>query len=101
MEKKKKQDNLLEHLNVIPYSDVTIGHRCGNMSPVPYINFDTDEIKEQKFKEYIDAVSNEVVSWDGKIKKEMEQRESENGMAFAETDITEGKDKNSIKACRS
>jgi len=90
----KKQDNLLEHLNVIRYSDITVGHRCGNMSPVPYMKFGDDQIKEQKFKEYIDAVSNEVVSWEN-IKKEMEQ--SENGMAFAETDITEGKDKIVLK----
>lgn len=89
----KKQDNLLEHLNVIPYTDVTVGHRCGNMSPVPYMKFE-DKKEEEKFKEYIDAVSNEVVSWEN-IKKVMEQ--SENGMAYAETDITEGKDKIVLK----
>lgn len=89
----KKQENLLEHLNVIPYSDVTVGHRCGNMSPVPYIEFGEDKVKEQDFKEYIDAVSNEAVNWE-KIKKSMEQ---DNWMAFAEKDITEGKDKIVLK----
>lgn len=89
----KKQDNLLEHLNVIEYADVTVGHRCGNMSPVPCVKFD-DEVKEENFKKYIDAVSNEAVSW-SKVKKAMEQ--SENGMSFAETDITEGKDKIVLK----
>lgn len=84
----QKQNNLLEHLNVIPNADVTVGHRCGNMSPVPYIEFGKDDIKEQTFKEYIDAVSNEAVNWES-IKKNM----SDNGIAFAETDITEGKDK--------
>ena len=90
----KKQDNLLEHLSVIPYSDITVGHRCGNMSPVPHIQFGDDAIKEQKFKEYIDAVSNEAVSWE-KVKRGME--ENENGISFAETDITEGKDKIVLK----
>jgi len=89
----EKQNNLLEHLNVIQYSDVTIGHRCGNMSPVPYIEFGDDQIKEQKFKEYIDAVSNEVINWEA-IKKYMN---SDHGMAFAEKDITEGKDKIVLK----
>ncbi len=89
----EKQNNLLEHLNVIQYSDVTIGHRCGNMSPVPYIEFGEDKIKEQKFKEYIDAVSNEVINWET-IKKYMNE---DNGMAFAEKDITEGKDKIVLK----
>lgn len=88
----RKQDNLLEHLNVIPYSDVTVGHRCGNMSPVPYIEFGKDEIKKQTFKDYIDAVSNEAVNWES-IQKDM----STNGMAFAETDITDGKDKIVLK----
>lgn len=89
----KKQNNLLEHLNVIEYSDVTVGHRCGNMSPVPYIDFSGDSEKEEKFKEYIDAVSNEVVSWEN-IKKNMSQ---DDGIAFAETDITDGKDKIVLK----
>lgn len=90
----KKQSNLLEHLNVISYSDVTVGHRCGNMSPVPYIEFEEGSEKEQKFKEYIDAVSNECISWKN-IQKMM--KSEDNGMAFAETDITEGKDKIVLK----
>ena len=89
----KKQDNLLEHLNVIEYSDVTVGHRCGNMSPVPYVDFGENPINEQEFKEYIDAVSNESVSWDN-IQKSMKH---DNGIKFAETDITEGKDKIVLK----
>ncbi len=88
----KKQNNILEHLKVIQYSDVTVGHRCGNMSPIPSIDFE-EEINEQDFREYIDAVSNEVISWD-KIKKYMNK---DNAMTFAETDITEGKDKIVLK----
>lgn len=89
----EKQNNILEHLNVIKNADVTVGHRCGNMSPVPYIEFDKDDIKERDFKEYIEAVSNEVISWD-KVKKSMNK---DNGMTFAENDITEGKDKIVLK----
>ncbi len=89
----EKQNNILEHLNVIQYADVTVGHRCGNMSPVPYIEFDKEEITEEEFKEYIDAVSNEAVSWN-KVKKYMYK---DNAITFAETDITEGKDKIVLK----
>jgi len=90
----EKQNNILEHLNVIKYSDVTIGHRCGNMSPVPYIEFDKDDVKEKDFKDYIDAVSNEAVSWE---KIQAIWKKDVNGIAFAEKDITEGKDKIVLK----
>lgn len=89
----KKQDNILEHLNVIKNADVTVGHRCGNMSPVPYIEFEEESIEEQEFKEYIDAVSNEAISWK-KVKKYMS---SDSAITFAETDITDGKDKIVLK----
>ena len=89
----QKQENLLEHLKVIPDADVTVGHRCGNMSPVPSIEFGENSIKEQEFKEYIDAVSNEAVSWDS-VKKQMNK---DNGITFAEPDIAEGKDKIVLK----
>ncbi len=89
----QKQNNILEHLKVIPDADVTAGHRCGNMSPVPSIYLEKGSCQEQYFKEYIDAVSNEVVSWDS-VKKYMN---GENGIAYAETDITEGKDKIVLK----
>ncbi len=89
----EKQNNILEHLNVIPDADITVGHRCGNMSPVPYIEFNDDVIQEQEFKEYIEAVSNEVISWDN-VKKDMDK---DNGITFAERDITEGKDKIVLK----
>jgi len=89
----KKQNNIIDHLEVIRYSDVTIGHRCGNMSPIPYIDFTKEEIEEEEFKEYIDAVSNEVISWN-MIKKYMHK---DNAILFAETDITEGRDKIVLK----
>ncbi len=63
------------------------------MAPVPYIEFEEDGIKEQQFKEYIEAVSNEAVSWE-KVKKSMQR---DNGIKFAETDITDGKDKIVLK----
>ncbi len=89
----KKQNNILEHLDVIKYADVTVGHRCGLMSPVPCMEFGENGVDEKQFKEYIEAVSNEAISWD-KVKESMSR---DNGIKFAETDITEGKDKIVLK----
>lgn len=74
-----KQDDILQHLKYIEKSDVTVGYRCGNMSPVPYI----ENIKEEDFKDYIDGVSNEAVSWE-KIK---DRKKEEVGISFADENI--------------
>ncbi len=76
-----EQNDILTHLKSIGKADVTVGYRCGNMSPVPYI--ENDILKEEDFKNYIDGVSNEAVSWD-KIKK-MERDKS--GISFADRNI--------------
>ena len=57
-----KQKNISEHLKNIINSNVTIGYRCGNMSPIPYIDFDL-EFRKRDLKVYIDAISNEAISW--------------------------------------
>lgn len=76
-----KQDDILQHLKNIENADVTAGYRCGNMSPVPYI--EKDQIKEEDYKDYIDGVSNEVISWDRikNMKKEV------GGISFADENI--------------
>ena len=64
-----EQNNLLEHLKYIDNCDITVGNRCGYMSPIPYVELGK-KIKEEDFKTYIEAVSNEAVSWEY-IKKQM------------------------------
>lgn len=58
-----EQENLSEHLKYIVDCDITVGNRCGYMSPIPYVKFE-EKIKEEEFKTYIEAVSNEAVSWE-------------------------------------
>ncbi len=85
-----KQNNILEHLKYIDKAEVTQGYRCGNMSPIPYIEYN-DKIQESDFKNYIDGVSNEAVSWE-KIKGKL--NEKNNGITFADKEIAiEGKAK--------
>ncbi len=78
-----KQENILQHLKYIEKSDVTMGYRCGNMSPVPYVEYE-DSFTEEDFKNYIDGVSNEAVSWE-KIKEK--RNNTDNGITYAEKDI--------------
>ena len=78
-----KQENIYQHLKNIEKSDVTIGYRCGNMSPVPYVEYD-EEFKEEDFKNYIDGVSNEAISWE-KIKEK--RNSTDNGITYAENNI--------------
>ena len=81
----KKQNNVLMHLKHIPRADVTIGHHCGYISPIPYIDYH-DDISEEDFKNYIEAISNEIVSWES-IKEKFEKY---NGVTYADEKIANG-----------
>lgn len=82
----KKQDNILQHLKYIENANVTTAHRCGYISPIPYVDY-KNEIKEEIFKEYIDTISNDIVNWNN-IKEKFEKH---NGVTFAEPEIANGK----------
>ncbi len=77
-----KQDNIYQHLKYIEKADVTMGYRCGNMAPIPYVEYDK-EFKEEDFKNYIDGVSNDAISW----KKIKEKRNEDSGITYAEKEI--------------
>lgn len=62
-----KQNNVEEHLKNIINSNVTVGYRCGNMCPIPLVEFN-NEFTKSDFKTYIQAVSNEAITWE-KVKK--------------------------------
>lgn len=79
------QENILKHLENIQNADVTIGYHCGYISPIPYVELG-EEISEEKFKNYIEAISNELVSWES-IKHKMIDN---NGVTFADKEIAEG-----------
>ena len=58
----EKQDNILKAINFTKNADVMMGHKCGYVSPIPYVELKED-INENLFKNYIEAVSNEAISW--------------------------------------
>ena len=82
-----EQDNVLAHLNSIENAEVTMGYRCGIMSPIPYVEFKNQD-QEDDFRKYIDAISNEAVSWD-KIKNRLKK---DNMITYAEEDIINKKE---------
>ena len=66
----------------------TMGYRCGMMNPIPYIQY-TDVIKEEDYKNFIDALENEVISWD----KIQEMRKNTSSIAYADPEIARGEKK--------
>lgn len=82
----KDQDNILIHLENIENADVTIGYHCGYISPIPFVDCKT-EINEEMLKNYIEAVSNDIISWEN-IK---ERFDKDNGVTFANEEIASGR----------
>lgn len=57
------QQVLLTHLKYIKDADITSGHHCGYISPIPYLKFN-DVLKETDFRLFIEAISNDIINWD-------------------------------------
>jgi hypothetical protein len=61
------QSILSTHLKYNFDADITHGLHCGYISPIPYLEFN-DVLSEKDFKLFIDALSNDIISWN-KMKK--------------------------------
>ncbi len=57
------QHVLQTHLKFISGADITHGHHCGYISPIPYIEYN-DKMSEGDFRQFIEAISNDIVDWD-------------------------------------
>ena len=75
------QHILLDHLKYITQADITHGHHCGYVSPIPYMEFN-DTMKEEDFSLFIEAISNDIVNWNT-LKKIMKN----GGVTYADTKI--------------
>ncbi len=51
------------HLSHIRHADITHGHHCGYISPIPYMEFN-DILSEVDFREFIEAISNDIINWE-------------------------------------
>ncbi len=72
---------LLNHLEHITQADITHGHHCGYISPIPYMEFN-DTLTEADFRSFIEAISNDIVNWDT-LKAVMQN----GGVTYADTKI--------------
>lgn len=75
------QQVLATHLDNIKGADITNGHHCGYISPIPYIEFN-DTMSEADFRLFIEAISNDIINWDS-IRSVM----NNGGVTYADTKI--------------
>ena len=57
------QSVLGTHLKYGEGADITHGHHCGYISPIPKIDFNRD-LSETDFRDFIDATSNDIITWE-------------------------------------
>ncbi|MFZ3130094.1 MAG: hypothetical protein WA125_03080, partial [Desulfosporosinus sp.] len=75
------QEVLTNHLSYLNQADITHGHHCGYISPIPYMEFN-DTMTETDFRSFIEAISNDIINWDT-LKTIMEN----GGVTYADTTI--------------
>ena len=90
-----KQDNILTHLKFMDKenADITIGYHCGYISPIPFIDY-TEKFTEEDMKEFIEAVSNDIISWES-IREKMSNN---NGVTYANIDLVKEKGEYEIES---
>ena len=57
------QHILSSHLHYIQQADITNGHHCGYVSPLPFVKFN-DVMTEPDFQRFVEAISNDAINWD-------------------------------------
>jgi hypothetical protein len=77
----KGQEVLSTHINNIKYADMTHGHHCGYISPIPHLDFN-EKLSEDEFRIFIESISNDIINWDS-IKEKM----NDGGVTYADLDI--------------
>jgi len=75
------QEILSTHLEYIDQADVTHGHHCGYVSPIPHIEFD-ETLSKDEFRLFIEAISNDIINWSS-----VERVMRNGGVTYADTTI--------------
>ncbi|MEG0830569.1 MAG: hypothetical protein RSD88_08345 [Anaerovoracaceae bacterium] len=79
----KGQDILSTHIANLQHCDITHGHHCGYISPIPCLDF-KGELSESEFKLFIESISNDIINW-ASIKEKMQN----GGVTYASLDTIE------------
>lgn len=75
------QQILSTHLTYIDKADITCGHHCGYISPIPNLKFN-DVMSEDDFRIFIKAISNDVINWES-----MKELMLDGGITYADESI--------------
>ena len=78
------QQILSTHLKSISQADITNGHHCGYVSPIPSITFN-DDLTENDFKIFIEAISNDIINWSN-----IKALNNRGGITYANPDVLSG-----------
>ncbi len=74
----KGQEVLSTHIQNLPYCDMTHGHHCGYISPIPSIEL-SNVFAEDDFRMLMHTISNDIITWES-VKGKLE----DGGVSFAE-----------------
>lgn len=69
------------HLKAIGGADITYGHHCGYISPIPSVTFN-ETLDESTFRTFIESISNDIVNWET-IRTVM----ANGGVTYADTSV--------------
>lgn len=70
------------HLKFNDDADITHGHHCGYISPIPALEFNQD-LTENDFKLFTETISNDIISWEN-VKTNII---ANNGITYGDQDI--------------
>ena len=87
----KGQEVLSTHISNIKNVDMTHGHHCGYISPIPHFDFN-DKLSEDEFRIFIESISNDIINWDS-IKEKM----NDGGVTYADLDIINSENTEVVK----
>lgn len=85
------QDILATHLQYLTCCDITHGYHCGYISPIPSIKFN-ENLSENEFKIFIEAISNDIVTWDS-VKEKIDN----GGVQYADKNILKNSNSYAVK----
>ena len=77
----KGQEVLSNHIRNLREADITHGHHCGYISPVPFIEFN-DKLSQKEFRIFIESISNDIINWDS-VKTKMD----DGGITYADLSL--------------
>lgn len=86
------QSVLGTHLKYGSNADITHGHHCGYISPIPKIEFN-EVLTENDFRDFIEATSNDIVTWDS-VKNTVL---GNNGVTYANADVIDNGETAEVK----